>query len=81
LRLPWGLLGFADPSSLQALSVSPDGPAAAVATPGIELTVTGAGDPVNVEIAWEAWQTVTWTERLKDGVPEFSVAVVDVLEH
>jgi hypothetical protein len=80
LRLPWGLLGFADPSSRQALSVSPDGAVAAVSTPGLELTVVGAGDPVTVEIAWEAWQTVTWTERLKDGIAEFSVAVVDVLE-
>ena len=51
-----------------------------VTTPGIELTLAGPGDPVTVDITWEPWQTVTWTERLKDGVPELSAAVVDVLE-
>jgi len=81
LRLPWGLLGFSDPSSLQALSPSPDGAIAAVATPGVELTVTtGTGDPVTVQIAWEPWQSVTWTERLKDGAELFSAAVLDVLD-
>lgn len=80
LRLPWGLLGFADPSSLQAVSVGQDGTIAAVPTPGLELTVDGVGDPVTVAIGWEPWNVVTWTERLKDGVDVFSEATLDVLD-
>jgi hypothetical protein len=79
LRLPWALLGFSDPSSLQALNVAPDAPIAAVPTPGIELTLVGAGDPLTVPITWEPWNTVTWTERLKDGASLFSDALVEVL--
>lgn len=75
LRLPYELIGFSDPSSLQALVVHPDGSltTSTVARVGIAVAVGGQVSTTH-GYAWDAWQTVTWNERLKAGVAAFAVA-------
>jgi hypothetical protein len=74
LRIPWALLGLADPSSRQLTVPSPDG------TVGTEQLAEGARigieafDAAGASIGaaspgygWEPWQRVTWHERRKAG--------------
>jgi hypothetical protein len=79
LRLPWALLGLADPSSKQALKVHEDGSISAVPIDQIGLTYAGGGTTTETAVRWEAWQSVRWTERPKDGLGAFSAAVGDVM--
>ncbi|WP_217991146.1 hypothetical protein [Mobilicoccus massiliensis] len=87
LRLPWGLLPFADPSSrtvvvpTPAKGPAPTGSAKLEETPtgvrvdGLRLTVSpSGGDPVTVPITWETWNTASYTERLKPGLDGLSRA-------
>jgi hypothetical protein len=71
LRLPWGLLGFSDPSSRRVLVPRADGTFAtlrssrvgvAVAAPGARLLRTRG-------VTWRGWSAVEWHERRKDGWP------------
>jgi hypothetical protein len=79
IRLPYALIGFADPSSRQALVVRRDG---AVTTSlasrvGLEVAVGREVSPTS-GYSWDPWQTVAWHERQKAGVAEFAAAVRDV---
>jgi len=67
LRVPWGLAGFADPSSKAVLVPRNDRPTT-VAADGVELTVAidGVERPAG-RLTWESWQRVGYAERLKDG--------------
>ncbi len=79
VRLPWMLIGYADPSSKQALSITDAGDIRAVdALPlgisvavGEDLAQTGGYD-------WEGWEAVSWHERLKAGSGLYRQAVEDV---
>ena len=79
IRLPYALIGFADPSSLRALVVSRDGALATspVGRVGLEIAV-GSELATTGGYAWEPWQTVTWRERQKAGIAAFAAAVGDV---
>jgi hypothetical protein len=74
LRLPWAMLGLADPSSRQLTDPQPDGtigpsPLPESARVGIEV-FDGAGrqiGKVSSGYGWEPWQRVTWHERRKAG--------------
>jgi hypothetical protein len=79
IRLPYALIGFADPSSLRALVVSRDGALAtsAVGRVGLEVAV-GSEVATTAGYAWDPWQTVTWHERQKAGIAAFAAAVGDV---
>jgi len=79
LRLPWALLGMADPSSRQAIKVDTEGAISAVPIDHIGLTYDGAGKTIESSITWEPWQTTRSRERTKDGLALFSKAVGDVL--
>lgn len=79
LRLPWALLGMADPSSRQAIKVDTEGAISAVPIDHIGLTYDGAGKTIESSIVWEPWQTTQSRERTKDGLALFSKAVGDVL--
>lgn len=79
LRLPWALLGMADPSSQQALKVQADGTISAVHVDRMGLTYSGGGATAQAAITWEPWPRVQSTERPKDGLAAFSAAVADVL--
>ena len=79
IRLPYALIGFADPSSRQALVVRRDG--AVTTSPvdrvGLEVAVGREVSPTS-GYSWDPWQTVAWHERQKAGVAEFAAAVRDV---
>ena len=79
IRLPYALIGFADPSSLRALVVRRDGTVttAAVGRVGLEVAV-GSEVATTSGYAWEPWQTVAWHERPKAGSAAFAAAVRDV---
>ncbi len=79
IRLPWALLGLADPSSRQALRVATDGTISAVAIDHIGLTYSGDGATVEASIGWEPWQQAQWSERPKDGVAAYSAAIGDTI--
>jgi hypothetical protein len=69
LRLPWATLGFADPSSLQALRVAEDGTMSTETVDGVTLHLSlGNRALATVAYAWEGWQQPVWHERLKAGV-------------
>lgn len=79
LRIPWAMVGFADPSSLAALKVSADGEVGTVETPRLGISVAVGTEGTDTDgYAWEPWDTVTWTERPKDGLELFVQAVTDV---
>jgi len=79
LRVPWALLGLADPSSKEALKVQGDGTISAVPIDQIGLTYAGGGTTTETAVRWEAWGSVRSNERPKDGLGAFSAAVGDVL--
>lgn len=76
LRLPWGLLAMADPSSKVAL-VPDGGRPTGVRIEEIGAVVgTGAGAKLErFPIRWEAWNQANASERLKAGVEAFAEAL------
>jgi hypothetical protein len=79
LRLPWGMLGLADPSSKQALVPHADGTATTVAVERIGLTVDAGDRRIDTSgIAWEPWQEPHYRERVKAGAQAYVDAVVEV---
>ena len=66
LRLPWSMLGMADPSGRTALG--PGTPAAAVQVPGITLGFAVPGSaPATLDWTWPTWNYVKHAERVKQG--------------
>lgn len=74
LRLPWGLLAMADPSSKLALVPEGNRPTG-VEIDQIGVSVAAAGGITRFAIRWEAWNKAEATERLKAGVEEFAAAL------
>ena len=78
LRLPYGLVGIADPSSLQALRVSGDGTMSA--EPFEALGISVVVDDVlhrTSGYGWQPWTRIEWHERLKVGVEDVAAAMFD----
>ena len=69
LRLPWGMLGFADPSRASVYVPRRDGSIGTRRVGKLGITVVGAGPPVRTaDVAWDSWDTVaSWHERRKQG--------------
>jgi hypothetical protein len=74
LRLPWALLGFADPSSRQLTDPKPDGTIGLTQLPEAARTGISVFDEGGRPLAaaspgygWEPWQRVVWHERRKAG--------------
>ncbi|NQU36495.1 MAG: hypothetical protein HQ526_02725, partial [Actinobacteria bacterium] len=66
LRLPWSMLGIADPSSRTGVVPGPNGQAVAVQVPEIPMTIDIGASPIAVgAITWEPWQQARATERVK----------------
>jgi hypothetical protein len=74
IRLPWALLGFADPSSLTLYDEHPKAPTGTLRAGRIGIVVVGNGSPplVTTGYAWEPWQSVTWHERRKRGFDDLA---------
>ncbi|MEW6581917.1 MAG: hypothetical protein AB1416_04070 [Actinomycetota bacterium] len=69
IRLPWSLLGMADPSGKRLLVPRPDGtfttsPARRI---GIVIAAPGGAPLRTAGYDWEGWNRVTWHERRKAG--------------
>ena len=81
IRLPYQLIGFADPSSRSALRITPDGGVQTVAVDsvGIKLALDGRGYKTN-GYSWDIWNVVSWHERPKAGLSELAQAVGEILE-
>jgi hypothetical protein len=81
IRLPYQMIGFADPSSRRALRITPNGGVrtAGVDRVGIALAVDGTEYETN-GYSWDIWNVVSWHERPKEGLTEFARAVADVLD-
>jgi hypothetical protein len=74
LRVPWGMAGFADPSSRQVL-VPRGTEATTVTSPGVTVVLSAGGtDQATGPITWEPWQAVHYRERLKAGAVELQQA-------
>ena len=74
LRLPWGMIGFGDPSSHQVLRGSPDGTMTTERTGRVGITIQ-AGDQPLLETSgydWDDWNSVEWHERRKASWPAIS---------
>lgn len=81
LRIPWALLGFADPSSRTLVLPRPSGLSteqlAPRATLGIEVYDQHGvqlGEAAN-GYGWEPWQSVSWSERPKAGADRLGEAL------
>ena len=80
VRVPWAMLGVADPSSRTILDLR-DGEPAGRQVDGIGITVRlDDGHLVTAQLRWEPWQRVEWTERVKDGVDQLAERLLRVLE-
>ena len=79
LRIPWALLGLADPSSKQALVPLPDRTGETAAVDRIGLTVdVGDQRTRTTGITWEPWQRPSFDERIKTGVQVYVDALHEV---
>lgn len=76
LRLPWGMLGLADPSSRTALG--PGKPARTEVVDGLALTLDADGSQLTMDYTWPAWNHVEHGERLKAGVEVLAEAFRDL---
>jgi hypothetical protein len=83
VRVPWGMLGFADPSAHQVGVPRPNGTGVATlvtrTSPGVGVTVSASGtDQATGEVGWANWTRPSWSERLKQGAGRFRDAAFDV---
>jgi hypothetical protein len=78
VRVPWALLGYADPSTHQV--GVPSGHALTTqVSPGVGITASATGtDQAAGHVTWVNWNRVYYTERLKDGAGQFRDAALDV---
>jgi hypothetical protein len=83
IRVPWAMLGFADPSAHRVQVPKPS--ATGVATPatqigpGAALTVSANGtDLFTGDVTWVNWNRPYYTERLKNGAGLFRDAAFEV---
>ena len=66
LRIPWMLLGFADPSSKTVFTPNPAGGVTFRRVSGIRVD--------GRRYTWPTWNAVTWHERRKAGWPTLKAA-------
>jgi hypothetical protein len=78
IRLPWLMLGIADPSSHTGVVPGANNAPMAVQVPEIPLTIDIGAGPVAVgAIRWDAWQEAHSTERMKAGAKDLAQALAD----
>ena len=84
IRVPWAMLGFADPSAHRIGVPKTSGSGVATLTtqisPEVRLTVSAGGtDQVAGAVTWVNWNRPYYTERLKQGAEQFRDAALDVI--
>ena len=83
VRVPWALLGFADPSAHRvAVPVTSGAGIARLSTrvvPGVGVTVSATGtDQFVGDVTWTNWNRPYFSERLKRGAERFRDAAFEV---
>lgn len=76
MRIPWSMLGLADPSSRSALGQGR--PAPLVTIPGIVFDVTTQGSTERLDFTWPTWTRVSYTQRIKAGAAQLEKAYRDL---
>jgi hypothetical protein len=76
VRLPWSMVGMADPSSRTALGEGE--PATLVRVPGIRFTMATGKTTVTFPFTWDRWNFTTYTERPKAGLDRLIRAMNDL---
>ncbi|MGI8523597.1 MAG: hypothetical protein ACR2K3_09870 [Nocardioides sp.] len=77
LRIPWAMLGLADPSSRLALGEGGP-PAPLVKIPGLGLTFEQDGQQVQLPFRWPTWNHTTYHAREKAGIDTVEQAFRDL---
>ncbi len=74
IRVPWAMLGFADPSTHRVAVPKKVGGRATLTTevtPGVQVSVTASGtDQALGQVTWDNWSRPAYTERLKNGAEQ-----------
>jgi hypothetical protein len=79
MRLPHAVVGFADPSSKQALVVGRDGSFGTAPVDRIGITVAlGEQVATTAGFGWDPWNRVRWEERRKVGYAALTRAVKEI---
>lgn len=77
LRVPWAMLGLADPSSHLALGEGA-APVPLVKIPGIDLTFAQGGQQARLPFHWPTWNYTTYHSREKAGLDTVEQAFRDL---
>src|SRR4051812_12243486 len=78
IRVPWALLGYADPSS-HRVGVPHGRTLTEQVSPGVGVVVSASGtDETTGEVTWVNWNRPYYTERLKQGARQFRDAALEV---
>lgn len=76
VRIPYQMIGFADPSSRRALRVTKDGTLETVGVERVGISVVLDGREHRTRgYSWDIWNVVSWHERPKAGLEVFARAV------
>ncbi|AGZ39081.1 hypothetical protein [Actinoplanes friuliensis] len=77
VRVPWAMLGFADPSK-HMVGLPVDRKLTMQASPGIGVTASATGtDQTTGHVTWTNWNRPYYTERLKQGADVFRDAALE----
>jgi hypothetical protein len=78
VRVPWAMMGFADPSA-HAVGVPKSGRLTTQRSPGVSVTLSASGtDQALGQVTWDDWNQPTVTERIKQGAEQFRDAALAV---
>ena len=76
VRVPWAMLGFADPSA-RRVGVPKNGRLTTQVSPGVTVSLTASGtDQAIGPVRWPAWTRPYYTERLKQGAADLRDAAL-----
>ena len=78
VRVPWAMLGFADPSG-RRVGVPQGGKLTTQVSPGVTVSLTASGtDQAVGQVRWSGWNRPMYTERLKQGATQVRDAALAV---
>ena len=79
MRIPWQAIGFADPSSHRVFDVERDGTIDYVEIDSLPMAVAMNGEVIRtMPYAWEGWNQVSYTERIKAGMGVLAAKVIEL---
>jgi hypothetical protein len=79
VRVPWAMLGYADPSAHMVGVPQRSGGFRPTVSPGVGLTVSATGtDQFVGDVTWVNWNRPYYTVRLKQGAEAFRDAALDL---